>query len=429
LKTNNNISFDELIKNTFDGAQSLPPAGVWESVASQVGVSSGAAIATTSFIKTIVGKVLVGSIVVVLTTVGIVKMVDSTSTEKIENKEAFEAQKKEQSIQSEDVLISNENQHADNSNTTSGKVDADKDKTDLTSKTNPSEPINISGQSKVTTNAASSIQEGPGAKPIRVLTNNSIENGMLITVIDSVYCTGEPIQLQAYYLPIWEEIVKVNSGATLLNGTDNNWVLSYAKPGKYQVALIGTKNGAKYSVTKNLYIEELKADFNVKQTKNGVTLSANTTSGVNYKWSINKTEYKNTRTATLYIPYADFNNAAEADIQLEIRKGNCTDTRTNKIILPKEEKELFIPNVFTPTVEDGKNDCFKIVIEETIFYYLVIKNRNGNIVFESQNSEECWNGAINNKGEKCAPDAYFYQLIYQKENREKKTLTGRVQLF
>lgn len=428
MKNNNNIPFDQLIKNTFEGAQSLPPAGVWGSVASQVSVSTGASIATTTIIKTIMGKVIVGSIVVALSTIGIVKIIDTSSTNKAANEEIHVNSANNNKIaNSSDIANQNQSSDLDNSNNTT-KIEEDK-KVNVGTAENFNTKV-ASSKIKTTSETSESTPENTGNKQNRVNPAKLVENGMLIiNAIDSVYCIGESIRLHAYYQPIWEEIIKVNSGATVINSADKNWVLSYAKSGKYQVVLIGVKNGINYSATKNIYIEEPKAEFTVNHAKTGVTLTARSSTSVNYKWSINDTEYKNTNTSTLFIPYLDFNKASEADIQLEIRKGNCTDTKTNKVIIPKEEKELFIPNVFTPTVEDGKNDCFKIAIEETTFYYLVIKNRNGNIVFESQNAEECWNGAINNKGEKCAPDAYFYQLIYQKENNEKKTLTGRVQLF
>lgn len=427
MKKNNNISFDELIKNAIDGAKSVPPPGAWEGIASQVGVSAGASIIKAAFIKTIAGKVIVGSIVVALTTIGLIKVLETPSSEIEDSKNlVIDSKIGEKSINSD--VYENEPINPDGQDQKDNPNSNAENAANLTS--NGDQQKSISGGNIKSNNKPSeSIIDNTIPSSNNVNLTMVYTNGLSISAIDSVYCIGEQIQLQAFYQPIWEDVKKINSGGTLINGSDKNWVVSYARPGKYQVVLIALKNGIKYNTSKNIYIEEPKADFNVKHAATGVTLTAVYSAAVNYKWSINNTEYKNTRTASLFIPYTDFYKKLNANIQLEIRKGNCSDSKTVLVEIPKEEKELFIPNVFTPTVEDGKNDCFQIAIEETTFYYLVIKNRNGTTVFESQNSEECWNGAVNNKGEKCAPDAYFYQLIYQKENKEKKTLTGRVQLF
>ncbi|MCY7292574.1 MAG: gliding motility-associated C-terminal domain-containing protein, partial [Ferruginibacter sp.] len=51
-----------------------------------------------------------------------------------------------------------------------------------------------------------------------------------------------------------------------------------------------------------------------------------------------------------------------------------------------------LPNIFTPN-NDGKNDCFRILVKGQIKNYtLMIFNRWGEKVFETQNSNDCWNG-------------------------------------
>lgn len=427
MKKNNNISFDELIKNTFEGAQTPPPAGIWEGVSSQMASSSSASAISSTFVKTIAGKLIVGSIVVALTTLGLVKVLDTPDKPSKEDKSSVINEQLEtiQNEKSNEMPNVTDNHLSQNSNHSSSNTDLPLNQAHR----NNLEGTNANKENPIIKRDDVFNQSSIETPTTKIFNANSLSNGLSINIIDSIFCVGEELYLHAYYQPIWEEIIKQNPGATLINGNERNWIVSYPKSGKYQVVLVGLKNGVKYQVSKNIIIEEPKADFSVKHTSNGTALTARNAMSMNYKWSINGIEYKNSRESTLFIPYADFGNKPKAIIQLEVKKGKCTDSKQSEIQLPKEEKEIFIPNVFTPTVEDGKNDCFVIAIEETTFYYLIIKNRNGNIVFESKKSEECWNGAVNNIGPKCAQDAYFYQLIYQKENQEKKTISGKVQLF
>lgn len=69
---------------------------------------------------------------------------------------------------------------------------------------------------------------------------------------------------------------------------------------------------------------------------------------------------------------------------------------------------IFIPNAFTPN-EDGTNDEFGIVgegIEEMTFY---IFNRWGEVIFESTEVNNKWNGTF--KGEKCENGVYVYKVV------------------
>lgn len=73
--------------------------------------------------------------------------------------------------------------------------------------------------------------------------------------------------------------------------------------------------------------------------------------------------------------------------------------------------ELFLPNSFTPN-DDGYNDTFGAQSVETYSYKLIILNRNGKIIFESNNLSDRWDG-------KDAPQGiYVYQINYDIVNRD-----------
>ncbi len=65
-------------------------------------------------------------------------------------------------------------------------------------------------------------------------------------------------------------------------------------------------------------------------------------------------------------------------------------TAVNCVVL---QSKIFIPNAFTPN-GDGINDAWKPKLSFTPkTYHLVIKNRWGNIIFESRDSYESWDGS------------------------------------
>ncbi len=92
------------------------------------------------------------------------------------------------------------------------------------------------------------------------------------------------------------------------------------------------------------------------------------------------------------------------------------------------ETGFFIPNCFTPD-ENGINDEFVPVFEgiKSEGYKMYIFNRNGMIVFETENPNEKWGGKI--KGEFAENTVYVYQIKYKTLKNESKTVRGTVTLL
>ena len=93
----------------------------------------------------------------------------------------------------------------------------------------------------------------------------------------------------------------------------------------------------------------------------------------------------------------------------------CDTTYTTQVTV--KPVELFIPNVFSPGNGDGSNDKFEIttadnkgkVTDETLARYyeqsrLVIFNRLGRKVFESNNYQNDWEGGN-------LPDGVYYYVL------------------
>lgn len=72
--------------------------------------------------------------------------------------------------------------------------------------------------------------------------------------------------------------------------------------------------------------------------------------------------------------------------------------------------ELEFPNVFTPN-GDGINDYFYPINQNIINYKLVIFDRWGNVVFETDNVYDKWDG--NCSGRPCSEGTYYYTVEYE----------------
>ncbi|RYE29526.1 MAG: gliding motility-associated C-terminal domain-containing protein, partial [Sphingobacteriales bacterium] len=75
--------------------------------------------------------------------------------------------------------------------------------------------------------------------------------------------------------------------------------------------------------------------------------------------------------------------------------------------------KIFFPNSFTPN-NDGLNDHFKpVVFGPTVQYRLVIYNRYGQQIFESNHPAHGWDGRFNNEQQPIGAYVWIahYQLI------------------
>ena len=91
----------------------------------------------------------------------------------------------------------------------------------------------------------------------------------------------------------------------------------------------------------------------------------------------------------------------------------CKDSIYGRLAI-KEEHTLFVPNGFTPDF-DGNNDAFKIFHHamKTETFSMVVYDRWGSLVFESNNPDISWDGTNMKTGNPLVTGIYSYLLSYQ----------------
>lgn len=150
------------------------------------------------------------------------------------------------------------------------------------------------------------------------------------------------------------------------------------------------------------------------------TINANASGGnsFSYRWMTSKDVTIGTSSNYLFeIANKDPNDPLIYKIEVENDYG-CKSLRVFKV-LAGCDPVLFIPDVFTPN-GDNLNPDFEINIENYTDYDLKIYNRWGEVVFESKDPKDKWDGKV--KGEIFGNQLYPYVLNY----RPKYDIAGKL---
>jgi gliding motility-associated-like protein len=109
--------------------------------------------------------------------------------------------------------------------------------------------------------------------------------------------------------------------------------------------------------------------------------------------------------------------------------GACSDT-AQQIVVIDNEPIFYVPNTFTPD-EDNFNPTFLPVFTagfDIFNYNLLIFNRWGEVIFESNNALIGWDGTYS--GEVCQDGTYIWQITFKEIGKDKRIVVrGHVNLL
>ncbi len=107
--------------------------------------------------------------------------------------------------------------------------------------------------------------------------------------------------------------------------------------------------------------------------------------------------------------YHTYSATGKYEVTLYIENiAGCSDT-TKSFVQVRPDNTIYIPNAFTPN-DDNLNDIFRVYGTNIIDFELMIYTRWGNLIFESDDINEGWNGTIN--GENAPVGLYHYKIRY-----------------
>ena len=198
----------------------------------------------------------------------------------------------------------------------------------------------------------------------------------------------------------------------------------YSNRGTYEVLLITVENGCIDTLRSTIAVDGPTADFGYEKIPctnqiQFINLSSDTLSSF---WDFGDGTTSNENDPS----HAYHTNEKYTVILIMNPYSTCTDTVQKEITFENDAvvDTLFIPNVFTPN-GDGKNEYFEIIVGDNpciSLHKLMIFNRWGLKVFETEGTELKWNGMIN--GNVLTEGIYFYILEGEGFNK-----TGSVTLL
>ncbi len=119
--------------------------------------------------------------------------------------------------------------------------------------------------------------------------------------------------------------------------------------------------------------------------------------------------------------------------------GGCIDTAMRYVCI-EPDITVFIPSAFRPVSGANANPCADPTLpgcNDRFFVYaagfksieIYVFNRWGEQVFSTFDSNEGWNGQVNNSGAECPQDVYIYQINATSFNDKKYTYSGSITLL
>jgi gliding motility-associated-like protein len=227
----------------------------------------------------------------------------------------------------------------------------------------------------------------------------------------------------------------IRANNTSVGGLSNRWYVNnlfadstfnfldtISVPGTYSVTLITQSplscKGAD-TLTKTISVNPASStSFTLARDSCSLLVQFTNTSntgGLTATWSWNFGDGDSSAEAS---PKHQYRETGLYTIRLITNAGTyCADSAEQSWFLDGDTVlELMIPNVFTPN-GDLHNDCYTVrgVSPKCDKYHIWIRNRWGNLFFESTDPTVCWNGT-NAAGELAAEGVYFYIIKIIKQS-------------
>jgi hypothetical protein len=433
LSKNNNIEqFDNLFKENLGDASVEAPSGVWGNVSSQVG-SGASSVGTTSTVigKSILIKTVAAIVVVAVATVGIVKLVPEdnkvvpiknvvtleNNTEALETKESLNTieEDKEPIFKEEDVVKENTKLAVANNENTSNQGTEENNSTS-DSKINGTEE-DKGGTEKL---VAADNRGVTGADGLNQEEIKEILTKDLNTQLKDFYCIGEELYVSmpgAVYAQWFINGSKVSEGGSL--------DYTFTRTGAMKLE-VKSREGVLSSALLN--VKGPNTNFNSSEISDGVFVLNPTEKGASYTWNFNNFKgYQSTNESNFVVK--DYIRA-NIPVTLIVRTGEgCIDSIKqnvpNKFVLNGDNPTM--ANAFTPGT-NGYNDKFVVDIKYETYFNFVVKNKKGEVVFNSQDKNIHWDGKCDYTD--CPIGLYTYNLIYKIEGSDElRFKNGTITLF
>jgi gliding motility-associated-like protein len=219
-------------------------------------------------------------------------------------------------------------------------------------------------------------------------------------------------------------------------GTNPSANYNFTNAGCYDVTLTATNQGCVQSTTISdmICVETAPSVFFsasptiLENSEQQVVFTNNTIGGLNYSWDLGD----GTTSSEMNIDhlYSNINGNYGVTLTSSTALG-CSSSYT--VTLTYIDNPVFyIPNTFTPD-EDQFNQTWGPVFTsgfDPFNFDLFVYNRWGELIWESHDAKERWDGSYGKKGTKVPSGIYSYKIRFKPTNTDEKvTVSGHINLM
>ncbi len=211
------------------------------------------------------------------------------------------------------------------------------------------------------------------------------------------------------------EIIDLN-GNTLLSAIDSSIAYTFKDFGSYIIKAILEKCYIDtlydtISINSNYPIADFSSLNSYSNTDFHIDFVNQSTHGTNYEWYNSTSLFDSSFHSTLNTESS--NTALLICLVAKNISNGCADTLC-KPVYYEPEPILFLPNAFTPN-GDGINDVFLPVLNGISSFRLIIYNKWGQEIFNTNNKDEGWDGTYKNILSK--EDVYIWKAYYKSKTK------------
>jgi gliding motility-associated-like protein len=389
-KFNDISDFENLLKEQMSGHSTPPPIDAWTAISSSTAQTGGIISSLTTYFNASITLVKTGLIISSIGTIGVVGYLQTVNSIDIPQPKEETTLSVPESITTnsqstfETIESSDNTTKSPNENRTSRRVDS--------KKINPSRSTSI----PLTVDTSSSTPKNYTNQPIKTIENKG-STSPRITASNYNPCVGETVVLKASENGDWflnETKVASNTAAYNAQCRALGIYTYFFKTSDIKAQTILTVSEFNGKIVKD-HVEDGRYSFSLSNQN----LIAN--------WFINDKLYS---TNTPFINIT-LETVGKHQIKAVVINHPCAKTLTFDVQLaPIGHFEAI--NIFT-VGNDGLNDTYKVNISGYDNFSLQIFNSNSNLVFSTLDSEEGWDGRINNEGIECPQGEYFARVSFK----------------
>ncbi len=209
-----------------------------------------------------------------------------------------------------------------------------------------------------------------------------------------------------------------------------NPVHFYKEAGSYVVSLAISDKGAggrsNWTYPEEIIINDQPiATISSERNINEYTFTAQSANFIRNKWIINNQVFRD----IAQVKYNFIESGQYKIIHTCENEFACSDS-VILILDVQIEHKILIPNAFSPD-GDGINDYFGPEPGTCMdyVYCMMIFNKYGNLIFESNSVHDQWDGTISNSNKQAVPGVYVYKIMTTDKYGNTQVLPGTIALY